>query len=148
MYPLIEVMRTMVEKSADHPASHFLLRLILANDPAPPPWAVWNWARRDIRFQDEWPQVVSSLPRLIDAPVGDCNDLAVATAVLLRDARLPVRWALGYDDAGKPRHIWTQVYWAGRWMHVDPSPGAEPPGGDAPTMVANATVSEWQPIYI
>ena len=148
MEPLISTMRNLASQATTDPETHFVLRLILANDPSPAPWAVWNWARRDIRFHDEWPQVVASLPRLIQAPVGDCNDLALATAALLMAARLPVRWALGFDDEGKPRHIWTQVYWGNQWLHVDPSPGADPPGGKAPSTVINATVSDYEPIDI
>ena len=138
----------MTTKSVDDPSTHLALRLILANDPSPAPWAIWSWARRDVRFENEYPQVVASLPRLLDAPVGDCNDLAVATAALLMAARVPVRWALGYDKAGKPRHIWTQAKWGDQWIHVDPSPGAEPPGGRAPHKVSNATVTAWEPISI
>lgn len=148
MENLIQTMRLMSQKSIDDPRSHFLLRLILANDSAPAPWAIWRWARNDVRFHDEYPQIVASLPRLLDAPVGDCNDLAVATAVLLRAARLPVQWALGYDEQGKPRHIWTMVKWGDHWLHVDPSPGAEPPGGLAPSRVANATINNWEPFSI
>ena len=141
-------MRILARKAINDRETHFLLRLILANNPEPAPWAVWDWARRDIRFHDEWPQVVASLPRLLQAPVGDCYDLALATAVLLMAARLPVRWALGYDDEGKPRHIWTQVYYDRRWLNVDPSPGADPPGGKPPYQVINATVSAYDPVDV
>ena len=139
--PLITTMRRLAARATGDPETHFLLRLILANDPSPAPWAVWQWARRDIRFHDEWPQVVASLPRLLQAPVGDCNDLAIA-------ARLPVRWALGYDDDGKPRHIWTQAYYNRQWLNVDPSPGADPPGGNPPYEVINATISAYDPIAV
>ena len=138
----------MVRKSIEDPSTHFALRLILANDQAPPPWAIWSWARRDVRFQDEYPQVVASLPKLLEAPVGDCNDLAVATAALLSSARIPVQWALGYDSQGKPRHIWTMAKWGDRWIHVDPSPGADAPGGMPPQSVSNARIERWDPITI
>ena len=146
--PLITTMRKLTTQASHDPETHFLLRLILANNPAPAPWAVWEWARRDVRFHNEWPQVVSSLSRLLQAPVGDCNDLAVATAALLQAARYPVRWALGFDDEGKPRHIWTQAYYDGKWLNVDPSPGADPPGGAPPYQVINATISAYEPVDI
>ena len=147
MEPLITVMRRMIAASLDDPDTHLALRMILANDSSPAPEAIWNWARNDVRFHDEWPQVVASLPKLLQAPVGDCNDLAVAVASLLAAARIPVRFALGFDDSGRPRHIWAQAYRNG-WIHVDPSPQAPPPGTTAPTEVINATISDWEPIAI
>lgn len=140
MAPLLLQMRAMVASSLDHPATHWTLRLILADDPAPLPWAVWKWARNDVRFQAEAPQVVADLPRLIDAPVGDCNDLAVAVAALAKAGGIPYRWALGYDQAGEPVHIWAQLLHGGQWLDVDPSPGAPAPLAGKVVDVAGARV--------
>jgi hypothetical protein len=138
--PLLAQMRAMVSASLDHPLTHWTLRLILADDPAPLPWAVFNWARDDIRFHREAPQVVADLPRLIDAPVGDCNDLTVAVTALAKAGGVPVRWALGFDRYGEPKHIWAQLFHGGQWLDVDPSPGAPEPGAGDVVDVPGATV--------
>jgi transglutaminase-like putative cysteine protease len=118
----------MTRASIDDPVTPWTLRLILADDPRPLPWAVWTWARNDIRFHEERPHVVASLRRLLDAPVGDCNDLTIAVTALAHAGRVPVRWALGFDRTGEPVHIWAQLMHQGEWLDVDPSPGAPPPG--------------------
>ena len=140
MQPLLIQMRRMVQTSLDHPSTHWLLRLILADDPRALPWSVWSWARDDVRFHEEFPQVVSDVPRLIDAPVGDCNDLAVAVSALAAAGRVPYRWALGYDQSGEPVHIWAQLLHEGVWLDVDPSPGAPAPGNGKVVDVPGARV--------
>ncbi len=146
--PLLSAMRRMIQASNRHPITPYMLRLILATDTSPPPLAIWTWASENLRFQPEFPQVVASLPELINVPVGDCNDFAVAVAALGIAGRIPARFALGYDRTGEPVHIWTQLYHEGQWVDVDPSPGAPPPGHGSPVDVPGVTVVGWDVIPI
>jgi len=114
--------------------------LILSQDPSPLPLAVWKWAKSALRYQPEFPHVVSSLSQMLKTPVGDCNDFAIVTAALGMAGRVPVRWALGYDQQGTPRHIWTQYFWEGKWIDVDPTPGAPAPGDGSPIDVPGVTI--------
>ncbi len=91
---------------------------------------------------------MASFPELINAPVGDCNDFAVAMAALGKAGRYPARFALGYDDTGEPVHIWTQLWTGSEWVDVDPTPGAPPPGQGSPVDVPGARVVGWDPISI
>ena len=125
-----------------------MLRLILATDTNPPPLAIWTWATENLRYQQEYPQVVASLPELINTPVGDCNDFAVAVAALGISGRIPARFALGYDRTGEPVHIWAQLFHGGEWVDVDPTPGAPPPGHGSPVDVPGATVVGFDAIPI
>jgi transglutaminase-like putative cysteine protease len=99
------------------------------------PLAVWSWAKHAFRYQQEYPHVVANLPQMLRFPVGDCNDFAVVTAALAIAGRVPVRWALGYDARGVPRHVWSQYFFDGQWVDVDPTPGAPPPGDGSPVDV-------------
>ena len=92
--------------------------------------------------------MVASLPELINAPVGDCNDFAVAMAALARSGRIPVRFALGYDQTGEPVHIWAQLFHQGQWVDVDPTPGAPPPGQGSPVDVPGARVVGYDAIPV
>jgi transglutaminase-like putative cysteine protease len=90
--------------------------------------------------------VVASFPELVNSPVGDCNDFAVAMAALGIAGRYPARFALGFDKIGEPVHIWAQL-WNGReWLDVDPTPGAPPPGEGSPVDVPGARVVGWEPV--
>ena len=83
---------------------------------------------------------MASLPELINAPVGDCNDYAVAMAALGMAGQYPARFALGYDSRRVPVHVWTQLWDGSRWVDVDPTPGAPPPGEGSPVDVPGASV--------
>ena len=106
-----------------------------------------------MRFHEEWPHVVASLPVLAGPPneggrVGDCNDLAVAVAALATLGRVPARWALGYNRAGEPNHIWAQLWNGQCWIDVDPSPGAPAPGAGCVIDALEGRVVAWVPIEV
>lgn len=93
------------------------------------PLATWNFLRQRIRFHLEGPrEVVADLPRLLDYPVGDCDDLAVAVATLGLAGKMPARFAMGIDTSGSPVHVWTELWDGAAWIGVDPHPlMGEPP---------------------
>jgi hypothetical protein len=138
--PLLNTMRRMLEASRESPITPLLLRLILAQNPTPLPRAIWEWAKDNVRYHREDPHVVASLPELINAPVGDCNDYAVAMAALGMAGQYPARFALGYDSQRVPVHVWAQLWTGSQWVDVDPTPGAPPPGEGSPVDVPGASV--------
>ena len=117
------------------------------------PISVWSWLRTNVRFAEEWPHVVASLPVLAGPPqeggrVGDCNDLAVAVAALAKLGRVPARWALGYNRLGEPCHVWAQLWNGSCWIDVDPSPGAPAPGEGCVVDALDGRVVAWVPIEV
>jgi transglutaminase-like putative cysteine protease len=71
---------------------------------------------------------------LVHTRSGHCEYFATATALLLREAGLPTRYAVGYAvEEGKGRkfvvrarhaHAWTLVYYNNTWHDFDTTPGS------------------------
>ena len=70
---------------------------------------------------------------LLETRAGHCEYFATATALLLREAGVPTRYAIGYavpeDDRGgthlvraRHAHAWTLAYADGAWRDVDTTP--------------------------
>lgn len=73
---------------------------------------------------------------LLDHRLGHCEYFATATTLLLREAGIPARYAVGYSVhefsqwerqyivRGRHAHAWTQVYLDGKWQAFDTTPSA------------------------
>lgn len=94
--------------------------------------AAASWVREWVRYAHELPETVANLGALIQAPVGDCDDMVTALASLL--------WRLGYDWPAQrfaigyrgayPRHVWLEVRGQEHpgWIPLDPSTWRLEPG--------------------
>jgi transglutaminase-like putative cysteine protease len=70
---------------------------------------------------------------LRETRAGHCEYFATATALLLRTAGLPTRYAVGYSASerrgdqwiarGRDAHAWCLAFVGGRWAEVDTTPG-------------------------
>lgn len=88
---------------------------------------------------------------LLQERKGHCEYFATATALLLRHAGIPTRYAVGYmvyeystlEDAFVARarhaHSWVEAYIDGRWTIVDTTPGEW-------NELESANVSRWQAV--
>ena len=73
---------------------------------------------------------------LLDHRLGHCEYFATATTLLLREAGIPARYAVGYSVhefsrwerqyivRGRHAHAWTQVYLDGKWQAFDTTPSS------------------------
>ncbi len=73
---------------------------------------------------------------LLEHRTGHCEYFATASALILRAAGIPTRYAIGYSVheysslekqyviRGKNAHAWNLVYLDGRWQELDPTPAS------------------------
>lgn len=73
---------------------------------------------------------------LLEHRTGHCEYFATASALLLRAAGIPTRYAIGYSVheysslekqyvvRGKNAHAWNLVYLDGKWQELDPTPAS------------------------
>ena len=102
-----------------------------------------SWFQKNFRYALDFPegqtlsrrssrQVVARF--LTETRAGHCEHFATATALLLRAARIPTRYAVGYAVQESARsgnsfivrerhaHAWTVAYINGRWVDFDTTP--------------------------
>jgi transglutaminase-like putative cysteine protease len=102
------------------------------------------WFQRNFQYRLEFPEDRTVLRRstarqvitrfLTETHAGHCEHFATATALLLRAAGIPARYAVGYAVQESARsggsfivrerhaHAWTLVYINGRWVDFDTTP--------------------------
>jgi transglutaminase-like putative cysteine protease len=90
--------------------------------------------RSHVRYMTGATGVRTNAQEAWDRGQGVCQDMAHATVALFREAGLPARYVSGYlhaDPSAEPgstiagqSHAWAE-YWAGSWLPVDPTSGAE-----------------------
>lgn len=117
-----------VRASLLHPMTHELARAMMeqatADLPAgadPTRETMETYARlahawgRTVQWYRETPEVVATVPRLVECPVGDCDDTAAALAALMIAVGLTPM--IESAERGSTRHVWCSVPALG--LHLD-----------------------------
>ena len=113
-----------------------------ARDPLALVTAVQAWVNRTIRYVREYPETICAPWVTVEWQIGDCDDMAILLAAVLRTARVPMRLAFGgWKPRGEPvplGHVWSEAW-------VERAKAPVPPGVTVPGWVALETVRERPP---
>jgi hypothetical protein len=92
--------------------------------------AIFNWAKRHMRFTDDphAREVLSHPVHTLETRAGDCDDYVVVMGGLLRALGRPTRIVTIRADRREPNrqsHVYLQAQADGKWITLDPTvPGA------------------------
>jgi len=96
--------------------------------------AIQNWVQRQVRFQSNTSNSMTSAIDTLTDRVGVCRDFAHLMIALCRALNLPARFTTGIDYGAPPElgptdfHAYVEVYLGGSWYLFDPSGAAIPMG--------------------
>ena len=121
-------------REARTPLAARLARLVVSKVPRTEPYdtnilALGEFVRQWIRYVHEWPETFSSLSALMAHPAGDCDDMVIALAALLRRIGIPfgsMFFVVGFRRTGAglvAKHVWLCVQSSAtrKWYTLDPS---------------------------
>ena len=96
--------------------------------------AIQFWVRRQVRFQSNTSNSMTSAIDTLTDRVGVCRDFAHLMIALCRALNLPARFTTGIDYGAPPElgptdfHAYVEVFLGGAWYLFDPSGAAIPMG--------------------
>jgi len=136
----IEQMENLVDAGVKDPLIRNTALEIIASMPARDSSAeieaIFFWVKQNIRFTKDPYQIelISNPLRTLELKAGDCDDLAILLSSLLRSIGYNTRFkVVSAKASGKLHHVYTQAYFSGTWISLDPteeysSVGKEPLG--------------------
>lgn len=87
---------------------------------------LFEWVKRNVRYTRDIHRVelLHSARRMLELRAGDCDDMTILLAAMLKSIGHPVRLVLaGFNPKRKKlfTHIYLEVFHKGQWVALDPT---------------------------